>query len=495
MTRRSALSALCGSAALPSTAADRRPNVLLVLSDQLHHRAIGVAGNQAIHTPNLDRLALGGARFESALCPTPFCSPTRASLMTGLYPHQHGVVRNVRRGNPGLSPELPTTERALLNAGYAIKQFGKWHVGENTGAQGYAREPEASYRDYFRTVAKRMPPPARGPRNRAGRPIESVEAVRAAIAQYGHPPAANGWIGRTDVPVGHTEEAWIAGRAIRALADLAGQPFLLTVSFPAPHGPWAINEPYYGMYPRRDLPLPANRGAVEEVDRASVAWRFGRLLGEEGMREYLAVYYGMVSMMDANLGRILDELDRLGEAENTLVVFTSDHGDMQGGHGMYGKTLLSMYEETTRVPLVMRLPGRIPAGTTVRTQAGTCDISATVLDYLGVPPAGRLASRSLRPYIEGNEDLGRPIFAERDRSHWTAPGPPNFQRMIRTHEWKYCFHSLGHSQLYDLANDPGETRNLVSERAARSAKLNLHSRLTGWMAETGDPRSQHMGPA
>ena len=493
LTRRSAMSALAGAVAPLSASTERRPNVLIAISDQLHHGALRCAGNEIVETPNIDRLASEGVRFENALCPTPFCSPTRASLMTGMFPHQHRVIRNLRRSRPGLNPDLETTEQALMDAGYAARQFGKWHLGAKTRVPAYARDPELNYSDYFRPIGREMPAPPEGPRNRVGRPIYSVEAVKRANANYGGDRGpANSWIGRTDVPVEHTEEAWIADRAIQAVRELAGEPFFVTVSFPAPHGPWVVNEPYYSLYERQRIRLPANRDSVLDIERRTAAWRFGSLLGEEGLREYLAVYYGMVSMMDANLGRILDELDRLGEADNTLVVFTSDHGDMQAGHGMYGKSTYSMYEETTRVPLLLRYPGRIPAGRTVRTHAGTCDISPTILDYLGVGAPDSAGGGSLRPFVDGKEQLDRPMFAERDRSNWDVETRANFQRLIRTHEWKYSYHSRGDSQLFHLAQDPGETRNLIDDRAARSARLKLHGDLVRWMKETEDPRASAM---
>ena len=495
LTRRSALSTLTGGMASLAAGSDRSPNVLVVVSDQLHHGALGCAGNEVIQTPNIDRLASEGVRFENALCPTPFCSPTRASLMTGLFPHQHGVVKNLGRNDRGLNPDLPTTEQALLDAGYATRQFGKWHLGVKTLVPAYANNPERNYRQYFRPIAEGMPTPPEGPTSRVGRPIFAVDAVKSANANYDGDGPSNTWIGRTDVPTEQTEEAWIADQAIHALEETGGKPFFLTVSFPAPHALWVINEPYYSLHQRQRIPLPANRGSVHEVDRSTPAWRFGQLLGADGMREYLGVYYGMVSMMDANLGRILDRLEQKGEADNTLVVFTADHGDMQGGHGMYDKTSYSMYEETTRVPLLLRYPGRVPAGRTVRTHAGTCDISATILDYLGLRSPDRPGGRSLRPFIEGKEDLDRPMFAERDRSAWGSKGPPHFQRLIRTHEWKYVYHSRGDSQLFNLASDPGETRNLVREPSARSARMHLHADLVRWMKDTNDPRRSEIREA
>ena len=495
LTRRSVLSALTGTMVSGAENTVRSPNVLLVISDQLHHQAIASAGNATVQTPNIDSLARDGVRFENALCPTPFCSPTRASLMTGLYPHQHGITKNLSRNSAGLDPDLPTTEQALLDAGYVARQFGKWHLGQKTRVPSYAQDPELSYRDYFRSIGQRMPQPPAGPTSRVGRPIYSTEAVRSANARYDGDGPPNSWIGRTDVPPEHTEEAWIADRAIEALRMLSGKPFFITVSFPAPHALWAINEPYYSLHPRQEIRLPANRHSVQDVDRSTASWRFGQLLGDEGMREYLGVYYGMVSMMDANLGRILDELRLSGEEDNTLVVFTSDHGDMQGGHGMYGKTAYSMYEETTRVPLLLRWPGRVPSGTTIKTQAGSCDVSPTILDYLGLPVPAKLAGQSLRGFIDGEEELDRPIFAERDRGASGETAGGHFQRLIRTHEWKYSYHSRGDSQIYHLAADPGETKNLIREPSARGAVQHMHAELVRWMQETNDPRVEDIPEA
>ncbi len=486
------LGAGAGAIAGPALAATKWPNVLLVISDQLHHAAFGAAGNPVVQTPNIDRLAREGMRFENALCPTPFCSPTRASLMTGLYPHQHGIIKNLPADNPGLDRNLNTTEQALFDAGYTERQFGKWHLGEKTRTAAYADDPELSYRTYFRAIAARMPKPPAGPISRVGRPIFATEAVRDANAEYDGSGPSNTWIGRTDVPLENTEEAWIADRAIEALGQVSDDPFFLTVSFPAPHALWVINEPYYSLHLRSRIPLPANRQSVQDGDRNTSAWRFGKLLGGDGMREYLGVYYGMVSMMDANLGRILDELQQLGHEDDTLVIFTADHGDMQGGHGMYDKTSYSLYEETTRVPLLLRYPRRIPAGKTMRTQAGTCDVSPTILDYLDLPVPSGLAGVSLRRFIEGGEDLDRPIFAERDRAAWGEEGERHFQRLIRTQQWKYSYHSVGDSQLYNLQDDPGETKNLIHERSFQTEKRSLHRDLVRWMKRTGDPRANQI---
>lgn len=484
MDRRELLRLLGGGVlAAPLAVPAGRPNVLLFISDQLYYGASGVAGNPIVKTPNIDRLARDGARFAHALCTTPFCSPSRASMLTGLYPHKHGITYNVGNPERGLDPRLPSTENALHQAGYSCRQRGKWHLGDKTRIPAYADDPELDYAEYLRTTGAGAGEGGGGRKKRAGG-IDSIDIVKKALAQYTGERGIS--IGRSHVPIENTHESWIADTAIQQMEKLADKPFFLTVSFPAPHAPWIVNEPYYSMYERSRIPLPENRKAVEEIDRETPSWQFGRLLGDEGFREYLGVYYGMVSMVDWNIGRVLSALARLKKEANTLVILAPDHGDMQGGHAMYGKMNFSFYEETTRIPLILRFPGNIAAGTTVRTQAGLCDLYPTILDYLGFPAPRKVHGRSLRAYIDGKEDLSRPIFCERER------GKQNFQREIRTLPWKYVYSSGGGSQLYNLEKDPGETRNLIGETSAAAIKRELHAQLREWMRETEDPRAAQM---
>jgi len=462
MNRREFLGGLGGVFAAPLAGAAAQTNVLLILSDQYHHAVMHTAGNPVIKTPNLDRLAAGGVRFEHAVCPTPFCSPSRASILTGLYPHKHGITYNVRNDERGLDPKFFSTEAALSGAGYACAQRGKWHLGDKTRIPGYAHDPDPEW------------PPRRGS-------VTTVEAVRKAIGGGKRSPETR--IGKSSLPAGQTVEAWMTGLTVQLMEQMAAKPFMLTVSMPAPHPPWIVNDPYYSMYDRASIPLPANRSFVEPVDRNTEAYTVGTALGDAGLREYLGCYYGLCSLVDWNVGRLLDALDRLKLASNTLVIFMADHGDMQAGHSMQGKTNFSIYEETTRIPLLMRLPGRMPAGKVVQTQAGSCDIQPTILDYLGIKSQAAIHGSSLRGYIEGREDLERPIFNERER------GRDNFQRTIRTIPWKYVYCSSGESQLYHLEKDPGETKNLIADAGSAATRKKLHADLVRWMRETGDPRT------
>jgi arylsulfatase A-like enzyme len=462
MTRKDFLSLPAAALARP----DRTPpNVLLIISDQFHHGALSAAGHPVVKTPNLDRLAREGVRFTNAVCPTPFCSPSRATIMTGLYPHRHRITFNVGDPDRGLDPKLPTTDNTLYEAGYTCVQRGKWHLGDKTRLAPYAKDEDPDYREGKR------------------RQFVATDAVKRALAQFDDRSIQ---IGRVLIPPKQSPESQITDSAIRKLESIAAKPFFLTVSLPAPHAPWIVADPYYSMYDRARIPLPANRNSVEPVDRNSAAWRFGRLLGDEGFREYLGAYWGMVSMVDWNIGRLLDALRRLRVENDTLVIFVADHGDMQAGHSMYGKSNFCIYEETTRVPMIVRLPGRVPAGKVVRTQSSLADLHPTILDYAGFAAPQGIHGRSLRPHIEGREDLTRPVFIERER------GPRNFQRTIRTIEWKYVYCSSGESQLYNLGKDPGETRNLLADSTAAPVRKKLHADLACWMRDTADPRATAM---
>ena len=453
-----------------------RPNVVFIISDQFHHAAYAAAGNPVVKTPNLDRLASEGVRFSNAVCATPFCSPTRASFLTGIYPHSHHIIRNVGNGEEGLDPRIPSTEQILFENGYTCRQFGKWHLGDRSRQPAYAAQLGGE-KDSEGNRGKRGPGIGR---NRL--PVIMADAVKQARSKWDGKGADNTLMGRIGLAPERMIESRITDDAIAELDTLAGKPFFLTVSLPAPHAPWEIGEPYYSMVPRPRIPLPENRHSAAPIDRDTAAWRFGQLLGEDGMREYLGIYFGLVSMVDWNIGRLLEALRKRQLERDTLVIFTADHGNMQGGHGIYDKTSYSMFEETTRVPLIVRWPGKIPSGKVVQTHAGSCDIQPTILDYMGMKPRGAIHGISLRPFLEGREDLERPMFCERER------GTKDFQRLIRTQEWKYAYHSNGTSELFNLRKDPGETNNLIGEASARAVKEKLHARLAQWMRETGDTR-------
>jgi len=254
--------------------------------------------------------------------------------------------------------------------------------------------------------------------------------------------------------------------------------FMITASWSPPHDLWTIPEPYYSMVDRGRIALPGTTD-LPVWDQRGPSKRLGDIMGPEGIREYAAIYHGMVKYIDDQVGRVLGKLDDLGLAEDTLVIFTSDHGDMVGAHGCIGKSISSFFDDLVRIPLAMRLPGRIRPGTVVKAPVSQIDLMPTIVDYAGQPVPPDVHGSSLRPLIEGRRVEWRDYaFCQR------AMGG----RMLRTRRYKYAYGVRPRMRaLYDLENDPNEDHNLADEAAHAVALRHMHRRLLAVMEADGDP--------
>jgi len=500
LTRRRFLAAAGGAAAAASAlgchglAAAKRPlNLLFLMTDQHHHGVLGGAGNPLVKTPNLDRLAAGGVRFTHACCPVPFCSPTRAAIATGRYPSTLGIWRNIRdKDDPA---RLREPQRIYLHQlaarGYRCHQLGKWHLGHPQELSCFAEGRQDAEAPPQLVQARRK---ARGQAIydhgvREGEERVGQICMTHAIAakhriwkeEKRRSPQDLSVVGRSRIKPEFHYESILADYCVGLLRRYRDEPFAITWSVSPPHAWWIAPAPYYDLYDPAAFELPASWRDRPERWATSQPARMGALFGEEGIREYLRCYYAQVTMMDWCLGRILDELDRLGLADRTLVVFTSDHGDMQGAHGMMGKSMPGFYDEIVRVPLLMRLPGLIPRGATADGLASSVDLAPTILDLLGAEPLERMHGRSLRRVIDGEPDDGRPAVAER--------GDPegNCARMIRTREWKLVRRSSPYQELFHLTDDPRETRDLAHRPDLDAVRRDLAGKLRNHMERIGDP--------
>ena len=480
----------------PADAAGGGCNVLFLMTDQHHYSVLGCAGNPVVQTPNLDRLAAEGARFPQAFIATPFCSPTRASIITGKFPHTHGINKNVDGKEKGADNSWVTTEGMLFDSGYATGHFGKWHLGSLNDVR-YYKENGYAGEGYNRFITERFPASQfkegfSGQAKLWGYPLYMTPACVRAHEEWlklaRRYPQDCSLIGRTPIPRECLHESYFTDKAIEMLRTAAGnrdRRFMITCSYSPPHAFHIICEPYYSMHDRKRIPLPPSFDQCPPAHLKTLAHVQWEQLGEEGVREYLGCYYGQVAFIDWKIGRILQALRELGMEKDTLVIFTSDHGDFQGAHGMVEKGAEAMYDDLTRVPLIMRYPGRIQPGAVVSTQAQCVDLMPTILDYAGMKAPNGIHGRSLRPFIEGASDDGRPVFCERTAFF-------SFQRMVRTHEWKYVYASRVPVELYDLRNDPYEMRNLAEDPAFRKVRDDLRQQLEQWMAATGDAALERM---
>ncbi len=463
-----------------------RPNVLFLMADQLRFDALSVAGNRIVETPHLDRLARDGARFVRATCTSPLCGPSRASLLTGRFQHGHRCPGNAEINRPGLPEDVETWEEILHRNGYHSEYHGKWHTGSahrdiySDGLPDYLE----LYHEY---LLQRYP--GRGKQNGEAidrysrwpyRPVEvdrmMARAVRDGLVMPHHNEA-----GEHTAKPEDSLTAWTAARAIRFLDSRPSGPFSLTCSFLHPHAPLIAPRPYFDMYKPEKMPMPE---VLDDVFTAPAKAAIPQAvpLNAAGMGSYISLYWGLVKELDDWVGRILAALDRSGQANNTLVVFLSDHGEMLGEHARVSKMVF--YEASLRVPLLMRFPGRIRKGTVVDAPATGADIAPTILDYLGVPVPAAMHGASLRPAIEGK----RPRFDGAYAELIAQPVRPEGQRILRTREWKLAFRA-GKPYLYHLEADPRETVNLIDAgrtRDLQQARL-LQSQMLAQMEEARNP--------
>lgn len=448
----------CSFPWMAPAAEEQPPNMLLIVSDDLT-ACLGSYGNEVCQTPNLDRLADQGVLFERAYSQYPVCGPSRASFMSGLYPNTTRMLRNsyalgaYRASNPELANH-PSIGEFLRNNGYFSARVSKiFHMGVPGGIQAGAPggDDPASW-DWTYNV---MAPETRSPgewellspkRKHSG---SNFERVIVPDEQEGT---------QADVLAAHQAVALLESR------QTMEQPFFLAVGLVRPHVPLVAPERWFERYPPERMPLPpVPEGDLADVPKAAAAMenmgRYG--MNEEQQRKAIAGYYASVSFMDEQVGKMLDALDRLDLRRNTIVIFTSDHGYNLGEHSCWQK--LSLFEESTRVPLLISAPGfEGSAGKSAAGLVELIDLYPTIADVAGFredAPA-RLQGASLRPLLE---DPGRGDWPKRAAYTVTHRGGES----IRTEGWRYSVWGQEGEELYDLKEDPGEYTNLAREPARK----------------------------
>jgi len=495
---------LAAAAALPgrASAAERPPSVLILMADQLTARTMACYGGP-VPTPNIDKLAAGGVVFDEATCPTPYCSPSRAALVTGRFPHACGIVLNCARGQQdGLTPEDETTERKLAGMGYETHHYGKWHLfGDKLPYYPDMYEPSAyqiTMKEQFAEVKQRDPETWMQFYGWC-LPVQRTPELKAAVAAMGDKWANEKFadfitkMGKLDWPAEMDYDVLVADLAIDRLKQTpADRPFCLTASFVAPHDPNVCPSPWYDMFDPADIELPANLDIRE--DRYNKDWsrRIVADLGEAGLREFQRIYYANVAKVDAQVGRILDTLEAQGRTEDTIVVFTADHGDMAGGHGMVWKSTNSFYDDIVRIPLIIRYPNKLPAR---RSSIPACltNIAPTIWELLGQPGLPKMQNGGLAQWLIGEVEGTPPPFTFSERVRPAPEGkrelpenvPGSF--MIRGMGYKLVTYSRDEKYLYDLSRDPGETRNLAPEPKQQDRVAYLEGELRNWLERTEYP--------
>ena len=477
LTRRRFLQATAAAAAPPQSRA--RPHILFLMTDQQRGDCLGADGNRAIRTPNLDRIAAEGVRFRSAYSSTPTCTPARTALLTGLSPWHHGML-----GMTTMADRYPLEKpRALHEAGYSTCAIGKNHFFPWRNGHGYEqmmldehcacgrgaprnpKEERTDYEAWFWSEAPNLNPHATGLgwNDRTGKPFALPERL--------HPTA---WTGQTAVNFIDSYQR--------------SNPFFLKISFIRPHSPYDPPARFMRMYEDVELPrAQVGKWASRYEERNSARddiWR-GKL-PEEEIRRSRQAYYGCVTQVDEQVGRILEALERRGWLDETLIVFTSDHGDMTGDQNLWRKSYA--YESSAHIPMLMRWPkGLIDArrGQTMSQPVELRDVLATFLDAAGSEPARPIDGRSLLSLVKANGVGWREFI---DLEHNICYSPDNHWNALTDGKWKYIFHAKdGEEQLFDVGKDPHELNDLAGDPAHGSELRRWRSRLIAHFEERGEP--------
>jgi arylsulfatase A-like enzyme len=488
----------------------QKPNLLFIMTDQQRFDALSIAGNTVVKTPNLDRLAKQGAWFKNAYTQCAVCAPTRASILTGCTVENHQILTNEVANSTKETGRMamPTYDELLNQNGYRCEYFGKWHSPEfhaevyqnpvlktKNGKSIFAPGGlNAIYMDYLNPVyPKQSLKPGELYDSFTDRPYimnpldkrygMTNEQVKQLNIKYIQPDLH----GELSIPAENSFTAFYAKQTIDALERNKDNTFSITCSFHFPHAPMLPVKPYSEMYSVKDMPVPAS--ISDPMQNSPYKTQNGRLnnpeyADPEKIKYMIADYYALVTEIDVWAGKILDKLTELGLNDNTLVIFTSDHGEMLGSHGMREKNVF--YEESAHIPLMIRFPGHIKPETAVEGYLSNMNLFATIFDYLQLPEHPSDA-KSLRGMIEGTDQtMGKYVVTE-----WLYNQDKQPAYMIVKDNWKmfipYSEESTVINALYNLDEDPYEMNNLLGnnpERKKYEGKANeLRDDILTWLKQ------------
>ena len=490
----------------PGTHNMSRPNLLFIYTDEQAASTMAAYGNDLIETPNLNRLAEESLVLRNAYVTQPVCTPSRSSILTGLYPHTNGCTRN----NAPLPDEVECLPELSEFSDYRTAHIGKWHLGDEIFPQHGFDEwisIDDGYRQYYSP----------------GRDRDEKSDYWHWLVDHGvePQPAADGFMDfsrdfTARLPEELSRTAFVAESTVRFLQERGEQPFICYVNFFEPHMPFF--GPRDGQYDPSEIPLPDNFDAPPDPD-APLKLRLLRehyrhigmsglpLKTEDDWRRLIANYWGLCSQVDTYVGQMLDALEASGQAEDTIVVFTSDHGDMMGSHQLVAKTV--MYEESVRVPLLLKVPWTEIGGTSIEAPVSQVDLVPTLLDLLGRTVPSHLQGQSWRPHLRHLESFPQgDVVIE-----WNGAdggllrgtrGLPDHLATITSYEeafesisaplrtiitptgWKFNCSPIGEHQLFNLREDPGERHDLMDDPAVHELIADLYERLLRWQEKMGD---------
>lgn len=438
----------------PLFAQNRKPNIILTVSDDHHWQCLGAAGNPHIQTPNLDKLAGRGVLFTNGIISTPQCAPSRGILLSGQESYQTGLDCNDHTGFRAFRGA--TVVEQLRRSGYETNLVGKWHIHPSPKECGFTKAPAW---------------------------------LRPGSSQYMDPPLRRGLEATSDVPnSGHITD--IFSDAAAQVIRQARQPYLLWLAYNAPHTPWTASERYRKLYAGRNAQIaPPAHPKPTAAPRAPMA----KKSGPGGRRPDGAfnweTYYAVISELDAGIGRVVEAVEKSGQWDNTLILFVGDNGYLCGSKGLQGKVY--PWEESVRIPFIAA-GGLIARAAKSDAAVASVDVPATMLDVAGIRSSHKLSGSSLRAAFTGGKFARDAAFAS-----WNDGRPEALvvrvavepYRLVRTPTHKYIVWESKKEALFDLTADPFEEKNLASDAAYSEVLKRMRNRLRARMKETSDPAS------
>jgi len=478
---------------------NQKPNLLFIFTDEQAQSVMKAYGNEKIQTPNMDMLASKSIVFQNAYVTQPVCTPSRSTLMTGLYPHTNGCVKN----NVPLDENIPCFPELGMFSDYQTAYMGKWHLGDEVFAQhGFNiwRSIDDGYRMYYREGRNKM--------QHSTYHSFLIENGFKPDAQYedGFAYFSRNFCAR--LPEEYSKPAYLAKEAIEFLKANKHNPFILYINFFEPHMPFF--GPRDNQYNPEEVTLPENfyhelssKNPLKTRLFREVYYREGQsgleLKTENDWRQLIANYWGLISLVDTYLGHILHTLEELNLFDNTIIVYTSDHGDMMGSHRLLGKCV--MFEEAVKVPLLLYIPDMDCHGRTVYNPVSQIDLVPTLLDAMGQSIPSHLQGYSWMPFLKGTGPSAMDdVFIEwngNDGAIFTSEeyeGKTDIEdalsdavrTVITADRWKYNWSKLGEDELYNLNNDPYEMNNLVTDRKYSALIQTMRKKIIAWQKRTKD---------
>ncbi|MBN1291827.1 MAG: sulfatase-like hydrolase/transferase [Candidatus Latescibacteria bacterium] len=458
-------------------------NIMVLFVDQQRQDCIGCYGNDIVQTPNLDRLARNGIRFNNAYTPAPVCTPARTCLETGLLAHKHRLIFNTARLSYQGGLQDPESgvhffSESLDEKGFNCAHIGKWHIGTEKNkpvTRGYDDLPY--YPDYGY--------PAKHPHYVEYLKKQGVNGFNL-LSEIRDPTGFRSYSGLQEGPQSASIPAYLASQTVDTIKQYAqsGGPFFVSCNFWGPHAPYNITRKHYEMYKNEKI-KPWPNFNCNLSDKPGVVRRYGEYwktgwFTEQNLPELIGLYYGYISLIDEEIGRILKTLEDTGELDNTLIIYSADHGSSVGSYQFWDKGF-GMYDVITRIPMIVSHPSITPGESDAFVTL--LDLAPTFLEAAGCEIPDNIDGSSLMPILSGKQKAIREDYIVTEHFGHQMPF---WQRMVRTQNYKYIYNPTDEDEYYDLDADPYELTNVI-DRVDKRKLTEAREILMKWMKDTKDP--------